>query len=396
MRPPVTHRAPGKLLIAGEYAVLEPGQPSIVVAVDRFVTVTASTPLDGEVVLDTDLLPHEVRMSRSPTGLRPLDPVHAPHVDGALTHLMSVMEVLDQLTRQLALPPVPVRLSVRSGLHEHGTKIGLGSSGAVTVAAVSALARFYGLPLSPHEQFRLALLASIRVDPGPSGVDLAASTWGGWTIYRAPDRDRLLRSLRRDGVTTTLHATWPGLTVRALPAPTALRLYAGWSGSPASTSARVRGLSRTTWWHSTDHDRFLHQSARTVTSAACALEHDDPAALLAAVHRARHLLALLDERTGLGIFTPRLSALCHAAQACGGAGKPSGAGGGDCGIALLPHTTDPHSLRTRWAADGITALPLRVTDLPGTEGPGADVAGPDLTPGPLLSPSAPTHRGEPR
>ena len=32
-------RAPGKLFIAGEYAVVEPGQPAVLIAVDRCITV---------------------------------------------------------------------------------------------------------------------------------------------------------------------------------------------------------------------------------------------------------------------------------------------------------------------------------------------------------------------
>ena len=32
--------APGKLFIAGEYAVVEPGHPAIIVAVDQFISVT--------------------------------------------------------------------------------------------------------------------------------------------------------------------------------------------------------------------------------------------------------------------------------------------------------------------------------------------------------------------
>ena len=32
-------KAPGKLYIAGEYAVVEPGQPAVLVAVDRYLTV---------------------------------------------------------------------------------------------------------------------------------------------------------------------------------------------------------------------------------------------------------------------------------------------------------------------------------------------------------------------
>ena len=37
---------PGKLFIAGEYAVVEPGHPAIIVAVDQFVTVTVEETTD--------------------------------------------------------------------------------------------------------------------------------------------------------------------------------------------------------------------------------------------------------------------------------------------------------------------------------------------------------------
>ena len=36
----ITSKAPGKLFIAGEYAVVEPGQGAIVAAVSRYLTVT--------------------------------------------------------------------------------------------------------------------------------------------------------------------------------------------------------------------------------------------------------------------------------------------------------------------------------------------------------------------
>ena len=44
--PDVTRSAPGKLYIAGEYAVVEPGHPAVLVAVDHFITVRAS-PAEG-------------------------------------------------------------------------------------------------------------------------------------------------------------------------------------------------------------------------------------------------------------------------------------------------------------------------------------------------------------
>ena len=40
--------------------------------------------------------------------------------------------------------------------------------------------------------------------------------------------------------------------------------------------------------------------------------------------------------TGLPYMTPSLAVIRSLAKACGGAAKPSGAGGGDCAIALFP------------------------------------------------------------
>ncbi|MFC7615501.1 hypothetical protein ACFQV2_20370 [Actinokineospora soli] len=47
-------------------------------------------------------------------------------------------------------------------------------------------------------------------------------------------------------------------------------------------------------------------------------------------------------------------------------GQTAGAGGGDCGIALLdPDRSDLARLRARWAGSGVRALPLRVPETGG-------------------------------
>ncbi|GGZ60908.1 phosphomevalonate kinase [Streptomyces bluensis] len=361
----VTRRAPGKLFVAGEYAVLEPAQPAIVVAVDRYITVTVSAADGAEVVVDSDLLDHEVQLHRSEGTLYALAPADAEHVRGTLAHLVSTVEVIEQLRAEQGLTPEPLRLTVRSRLHEQGSKIGLGSSAAVTVAATGAVTGYYGMRLSPEARFRLALLASVRIDAGPSGADLAASTWQGWIAYRSPDRDALRRSLHLRGIAKTLRAPWPGLSIRTLPPPRDLALRVGWTGSPASTSALVANLTAGEWWRSSARADFLADSERWVTAAVRALERGEPEALLHAVRAARHLLARMDADAALGMFTERLIRLCDTAEACGAAAKPSGAGGGDCGIALLPAHHSPSALQTRWAEAGITTLPLQVPH-PGT------------------------------
>ncbi|MFD4880275.1 phosphomevalonate kinase [Streptomyces sp. NPDC058420] len=394
----VVRRAPGKLFVAGEYAVVDAGNPAILVAVDRYITVTvtgapgspdalgASGGLAGpggpggspapdglgtlttdrspapDVTISSDLTPHPTAW-RWHTGRLVL---HGPG-DGAqaragLAHVVGAVETVGALLAERGLRVPELGVAVSSGLHEGGRKYGLGSSGAVTVAAVDAVAAFCGVELSAGARYRLAMLASARIDPKGSGGDLAASAWGGWILYRAPERDFVLDLARRVGIARTLAAPWPGHEVRRLPPPAGLRLEVGWTGEPVSTASQVAGLQRRGGRPGTAaRQRFTRASNRLVEAAAGALERGDDAGLLAQIRTARQELARLDEAVGLGIFTPRLRRLCEAAETVGAAAKPSGAGGGDCGIALLDAAASRHicQVRRHWTAAGVHPLPVR-------------------------------------
>ncbi|MFF1446440.1 phosphomevalonate kinase [Streptomyces sp. NPDC058295] len=359
----VVRHAPGKLFVAGEYAVVEPGTPAIVTAVGRTVAVTVRAPDEPGVVITSDLVAQAMRWRWRGDRLEVCPGQDGPRVRRAAAHVVSAVETVARLLAEHGLPAPQLSISVSSDLHDAGTKFGLGSSGAVTVAAVAAVAAHHGLELSLESRFRLALLATARIDPNGSGGDLAASTWGGWVGYRAPDRAFVLDLALRRGVGEALRAPWPGLAVRPLPPPRGLRLEVGWTGRPASTTSLVAGLHRRTWRGSASHREFIKTSTDFVTAAADALESGDDGALLHQIRRAREELARLDAEERLGIFTPELTALCAAAEAVGGAAKPSGAGGGDCGIALLDAAAghDIAHVRQRWAATGVQPLSVGPT-----------------------------------
>jgi phosphomevalonate kinase len=360
----VSRYAPGKLFIVGEYAVVEPGHPAVLVAVDRQVGVTVSGCEDADVVIESDLYPGQARLRRRPDGLVAEDGQQAP---GGLTHAVSAVEAVDRLLAERGLGARPMHISIRSRLHRDGTKFGLGSSGAVTVAVVSAVAAYCGVQLSSQARFRLAMLAAAWRDPGPSGGDLAASVWGGWISYRSPDRAAVLEMAKRRGVRETIRAPWPGFELRRLPPPGGLALEVGWTGRPASTASLTRRLGTRKWRGSASQDGFLARSDACVRASIRALERGDGGELLRQIRTARQVLADLDDEVRLGIFTAELAALCDAAEAVGGAAKPSGAGGGDCGIALLDAAAQGEiaRLRERWAAAGV--LPMLIHAQP-TEG----------------------------
>ncbi|WP_230196897.1 phosphomevalonate kinase [Streptomyces coriariae] len=358
-RPTVVRRAPGKLFVVGEYAVVDPGNPAVLVAVDRYVTVTVSD-LPAGVEISSDLGPR-ARLRWHEGRLGPHDDPATPGVPAGLAHVVSAIETVARLLAERGVQPPSFSLSVESRLHDNGTKYGLGSSGAVTVAAVAAVAAFCGLRLEREARYRLAVLATAEIDPRASCGDLAASTWSGWIAYRAPDRAAVRDLAARHGVHEALRAPWPHFAVRRLPAPAGLSLEVGWSGTPASTTALVSGLDRRAWHGSASHRAFVAATTDCVRACVTALEHQDPHGLLKQIRRARRELARLDDEIGLGIFTPQLTALCDAAEAAGGAAKPSGAGGGDCGIALLDAGAprDIEHVRERWAAAGVLPLPVR-------------------------------------
>lgn len=363
----VTRHAPGKLFVVGEYAVLEPGHPAVLVAVDRHVGVTVSAADGAEVVIESDLSPRGARLRRGAAGLV-ADADDAPRVLGRLGHVVSAIDVVDGLLAERGRRAPPIRVSVTSRLHRDGTKFGLGSSGAVTVATVTAVAAYYGMELSPDARFRLALLATARRDPRSSGGDLAASVWGGWVAYRAPDRAAVLALARRGGLEHALREPWPGFSVRRLPPPRGLALEVGWTGEPASTASLTGRLETGQWRGSTAQREFVRRSDACVEAAIRALERGDDDELLHRIRGARRMLADLDGAVRLGIFTPVLTALCDVAEGVGGAAKPSGAGGGDCGIAFLEaaEASRVSRLRERWAAAGVLPLPIHIQPTKGS------------------------------
>lgn len=334
-------RAPGKLYVAGEYAVVETGFPAVLVAVDRYVTVRVST-ADGVGHITSDQYANsQLEWHRGPDGGGDMviEPDQAP-----FDFVLAAVHVVEEAAVALGTPLDVYDINISSELDdESGRKFGLGSSAAVTVATVRALCDYYRLDLPRMKQLKLALLASIGVQRSGSGGDVAASMFGGWIAYTSFDREwaRAERDVRP--LVDLLAMDWPGLSVRRVCPPDGLRLLVGWTGSPASTSRLVGGVqSRTTGedGKDTDYTRFLAESRRCVTGLVEALDGDDRPGILGGIRRNRQLLRELGEHSGTTIETPTLRRLIEIAEACGGAAKTSGAGGGDCGIVLIDGGTE--------------------------------------------------------
>lgn len=350
----IVARAPGKLFVAGEYAVVTPGEPAVVVAVDRHLTATLTPVAGAGSIHSPALTAAPLTWTRNPGGISV--------GQGALpyAYVVSVLTLADRLRAERGIAPSSFDLALDSDLDDGtGVKLGLGSSAAVTVATARALDEHFGLHLSTLELFKLCLLSTVRVSPAASGGDLAASCVGGWVGYSSPDRAALVAALDDATVGDVIaHGPWHGLRIEQLPQPRGLRLLVGWTGSPASTDRLVGDVSARIGGEA--HTAFLDGSRAVVESLWRSLADGDDDTAMDAVRRARTLLRGLGARAGVPIETERLAALCDEAEALGAAAKPSGAGGGDCGIALATAAVDEAALARAWEAHGILPLSLCV------------------------------------
>lgn len=346
---------PGKLFIAGEYAVVEPGHPAIIVAVDQFVTVTLESAENVGSIQSAQYSSLPVRWTRRNNELV-LDIRENP-----FHYVLAAIRLTEKYAQEQQKELAFYHLKVTSELdNSNGRKYGLGSSGAVTVATVKSLSLFYDLDLSEAEIFKLSALAHLEVQGNGSCGDIAASCYGGWIAFSTFDHQWVNDQAQKQTLTALLQATWPKLMIKPLSVPKKLRLLIGWTGSPASTSDLVDQVNQSKEVQKNAYQKFLDDSKTCVETMITGFDSENISLIQTQIRKNRQLLQQLTSLTGVTIETPALKKLCNLAQTCGGAAKSSGAGGGDCGIVIFKQKSGILPLMSSWEKEGITPLPLHV------------------------------------
>ena len=257
--------APGKVVLAGEYAVLD-GAPAICMALNRRAIAQVDESPDGQCHVATPGFAGDDRF-------RMVDAVC-----GGVRPALSI----DLDTREFS---------------EQGSTTGIGSSAALTVALVAALAK-------SENVFVKALLAHSELQGGAgSGVDVAAAVHGGLFEYEMKTR-------------SVSQIDWPeGLAWRLI-----------WTGVAASTEAKLAKLSQ----HAGGPSRSALGLASSKMAEAWRSGKTDR--ILSEYVAYIGVLRQFSVDHDLGIFDAGHDQLTDAATLDGLVYKPAGAGGGDIGV----------------------------------------------------------------
>ncbi|KRN43492.1 phosphomevalonate kinase [Fructilactobacillus fructivorans] len=351
----ISAKAPGKLYIAGEYAVVETGHPAIIAACDRFVRVSIKESSDFGSIYSKQYDENMLHWKR--LGHRMV----FDNRDNPFQYIISAIKVTEEYVETLNKNLKTYDIIVNSELNSSdGRKYGLGSSAAVTVATVKALCEFYDIDLTTMQLFKLAAIAHFEVQGNGSLGDVAASVFGGWIAYHSFDRQWLANARQDVDLVELINLKWPNLKIIPLTAPSNLQLLIGWSGCPTSTSNLVDRVELKKVRNSELYTDFLRLSKECVLKIVKGFKSSDLKMIQKNIEINRTLLLKLGEFANVEIETPKLKELIDIADHFGGAAKTSGAGGGDCGIVIIDKDDNIEDLIRDWNKHGIKLLDLKI------------------------------------
>lgn len=348
-------KVPGKLFIAGEYAILEKDQHAVVIAVDRYMYGIIQ-PSDINQLSLPQLGYEQVYWEESGGDIVFSVPSEK------LTFIKESIILVNQLLKESQIQQRAFSLKVTSQLDDgKGKKYGLGSSAAITVTVIISLLHFYNMRPEMMTIYKLAAIAHYRAQGNGSCADIAASTYGGWLQY-SMFRPEWLRNEIKQGtkLVELLNLDWPGLHIQSLTPPADLNLAVGWTKNAASTAPMVKSIQSLKDKNDAVFSQFLNKSKQAVSNLVDSFIQKDCNQAIVCLAENREALHALSELATVEIETPELKTLIEIANKYG-SGKSSGAGGGDCGIAFVKNRENVDQLKQEWKNKEIFPLEINVS-----------------------------------
>jgi mevalonate kinase len=290
--------ASGKLILMGEHAVLY-GAPCIVTAVNKYLTVTIEKNQDNRIVIET---PQTSDTRFLDASIKASQSKWGSAVNNF--HLKTKSDFTDQY--------------------------GLGSSAAVVVATLKAISEMVEVELSQRELFDMSYEVVLAVQNRGSGFDVAASVYGGVLYFQNA-----------------------GKVIERLPLQKSLPLIVGYTGKKASTVSLMSDVSK-------KYEQYPEKVSRIMSAIGTLVEQAKPALIEGDWPLVGKFMNFNQEYLrDLGVSTEKLEALIQAALSAGAFGaKLSGAGGGDCMIAV---TTPENRMNVERAISNAGGEVVRVT-----------------------------------
>jgi len=296
----VTVKAPGKVILYGEHAVVY-GEPALAMAVNKYVYVTAKVRDDGKIGINA----MDLKLAGLSVTILENGDIVARTDYGAVISALSYVKRALEIAMEYVDKRVGVDLLIQSQMP---VGAGLGTSAAVAVATILAYVKALGYDIDKRELARLAWQVEKDVQGAASPTDTTMATFGG-IIYIKPEGNNVI-----------MEPVKPG---------TEIPLVIGYIPRVSTTKELVAMVRRKLESMRDVIEPIIKTIGVITRRGREALEKGD-LELMGTLMNINH--GLLDS---LGVSTRQLNEMVYAARSAGALGsKLTGAGGGGCMIAL--------------------------------------------------------------
>jgi len=323
-------KVPGKLIILGEYAVLE-GVDALVASIDRFVTASISTSENDYYRISSNLSSDPVTFMINDSGkIIPKE----DQSDQLLSIMHFAVSIIEQIYYRISGYKVefkPFHLQIDTSQFYQETnknKLGLGSSAALTVALIVALVYYSKIEkkiISDNiDLFLFACDVHFKAQGNKgSGIDIAASVFGGVNQYN-------IKSIEEGKKTEKI-------VPRSIPEN--LFILPVWSGVSASTRNLLSQIEQYRAHHEKEYQAMMSRLSVLAESGCMSYAEKNCSDFLDIVADYYKVLHDFSRKSQIGIISEVHRQIAEIVFTNGGVYKPSGAGGGDIGLAFCDSTS---------------------------------------------------------
>ena len=321
-------KSPGKLILLGEYAVLE-NAPALVTAINRHCVVKISPLYNSTFQIRTgNLNLPEIQFTLDSEGEAHFRTPMSNKTERQLQFVLSMLKYVTQ--RNGKISGASIEIDTAPFYHKAtGYKFGLGSSAALTVSLLSALMEYMNKHIEQEDLYREAFLAH-RHAQGKlgSGTDIAASATGGVMSYRMPESIEKLNG-----------------QVKPYSWPKDLEMITIWAGYSASTRSLLNNVNEFRNKRPAKYDSIMRTMMVLSDDGSKAFAGGDTDAFLNIVEDFKNQEYLLGEESDTEIISDVHQEIFRMVKSVGGTYKPSGAGGGDIGVAFCKDSSTADKIR---------------------------------------------------
>ncbi len=347
----ISKKAPGKLILIGEYAVLE-GANALVCAVNRFAETTICKSNENSYILNAPSVGiNKFYFDFDKFGCVVYNSSVSEESKRKLTFFKSTIEYVFSYFKNchIELPFFNVTIDTDAFYSKKlKTKLGFGSSAALTVSLVKTLFAFSGRNHFDggilNKIFRLSLAAHHHAQSNlGSGIDIAASAFGGVLQYCVNLNEKAEQQApeRID--------TWNDMNPLVV-----------WSGDSESTRKMVAGVGKLKNSKPDIYNTLIRRLIDTSQIGCNSYRMQSKEQFLEAIKEYYHLMNELGKKSSMPIISEVHQDIANIVEKTKAVYKPSGAGSGDIGVAFANDSDHKKDIEKELNKSGYSCIDVEI------------------------------------